>query len=309
MYCDQSFIRSFCPCRFDKFAYVPSRGASGGLLTIWNSSAFDGTVVLLDFFALGISFTSKCAGNTWHLYKVYGPCRGDARQLFTDWLYEVDIPDAEDWLLVGDYNFIRSTENRNKPGGNVNDILLFNDIIHTQALIELPLKGRSYTWSNMQDDPLLEQIDWFFTSCHWTQSFPNTSVSVQGKPISDHSLCVVTIETSIPKSKIFRFETFWINHLGFLDVVAESWNKTCFAKNSAALLCKKLKNLRYALKSWSRGVSRLSILIQNCNQTITELDGLEDQRQLSIPEANFRKIVKAHLLKLLQYQNDYWRKR
>ena len=41
----------------------------------------------------------------------------------------------------------------------MNDILLFNDIIRAQALIELPLKGRSYTWSNMQDDPLLEQLD------------------------------------------------------------------------------------------------------------------------------------------------------
>lgn len=161
----------------------------------------------------------------------------------------------------------------------------------------------------MQDDPLLEQLDWSFSSCHWTQTFPNTIVTTLGKPVSDHSPCVVNIETSIPRSKIFRFEFFWINHAGFLEIVQSSWNKPCHASNSAALLCKKLKTLRYDLKQWSKGISRLSILIQNCNWALGELDGLEDQCALSTPEANFRLIVKAHLLKLLHFQNEYWQKR
>ena len=33
--------------------------------------------------------------------------------------------------------------------GDVNDMLTFNDFIHSQALVELPIKGRQYTWSNM----------------------------------------------------------------------------------------------------------------------------------------------------------------
>lgn len=207
--------------------------------------------------------------------------------VFTNWLYDLAIPDSEDWLLVGDYNFIRSSDNKNKAGGDVNDILMFNDIIRAQALIELYLKGRSYTWSNMQDDPLLEQLDWFFSSCHWTQTFPNTIVTALGKPISDHTPCVINIQTSIPKSKIFRFENYWTNHPNFLDMVATSWNKPCHANNAAASICRKLKNLWYDLKSGSKGISKLSILIQNCNQALQELDGLEDQRPLFIPEANF----------------------
>ena len=39
------------------------------------------------------------------------------------------------------------------------DTLLFNDVIGHLGLIELPLKGRSFTWSNMHQDPLLEQLD------------------------------------------------------------------------------------------------------------------------------------------------------
>ena len=41
------------------------------------------------------------------------------------------------------------------------DTLIFNDIIGHLGLVELPLKGQAFTWSNMQQDPLLEQLDWF----------------------------------------------------------------------------------------------------------------------------------------------------
>uniref|UniRef100_A0A453RX17 Uncharacterized protein n=1 Tax=Aegilops tauschii subsp. strangulata TaxID=200361 RepID=A0A453RX17_AEGTS len=58
----------------------------------------------------------------------------------------------------------------------MNDIFIFNEIIAQLGLLELPLKGRSYTWSNMQDNPLLQQLDWFFTSADWISSYPMTEV-------------------------------------------------------------------------------------------------------------------------------------
>jgi hypothetical protein len=39
------FIRNFAPRRFDHFEYIPSVGASGGILVVWNSSTFKGTVL------------------------------------------------------------------------------------------------------------------------------------------------------------------------------------------------------------------------------------------------------------------------
>ena len=41
----------------------------------------------------------------------------------------------------------------------MNDIFIFNEIISNLGLLEIPLKGRQFTWSNMQDNPLLEQLD------------------------------------------------------------------------------------------------------------------------------------------------------
>jgi hypothetical protein len=41
---DSPFIRKFAPRRFNNFAFVPSIGASGGILVAWNSSHFAGQV-------------------------------------------------------------------------------------------------------------------------------------------------------------------------------------------------------------------------------------------------------------------------
>ena len=78
---------------------------------------FTGDVVFSSDFALVIHFTSTFSYHTWTMVNVYGPCSGDARLTFTNWLYNMDIPSSQDWLLVGDFNYIHAPDNQNKPGG------------------------------------------------------------------------------------------------------------------------------------------------------------------------------------------------
>jgi hypothetical protein len=91
--------------------------------------------------------------------------------------------------------------------------------------------------------------------------------------------------------------------------VEQSWSKPTHKKNSAANLNAKFKRLRYDLKFWSKSISKLTICIQNTNNALLELDIIEDCRPLSVAETNFRQILKKHLIKLLEYQNSYWKKR
>lgn len=156
---------------------------------------------------MAISFVSNHSTTVWNLVNVYGPCCGEPRSDFTSWMFELTIPDGENWLLLGDFNFVRSPSNRNMLGENANDMLLFNEQIRARSRMELPIEGRSYTWSNMKDEPLLEYLD-CFTSSNWTSEFPNTMVLPLDKATSDHIPCVVNTETIIPKSKIFRFENY-----------------------------------------------------------------------------------------------------
>lgn len=95
-------LKLFCPKRFDQFAYIPSQGASGGLLTIWNSSIFSGDIIISEQFALGVNFKSTQSAHKWSLINIYGPCQGEHRETFTKWLFDLDLPSSKDWLLLGD---------------------------------------------------------------------------------------------------------------------------------------------------------------------------------------------------------------
>jgi hypothetical protein len=48
------------------------------------------------------------------------------------------MPSDKLWLLVGDFNLIRRPEDRNKPGGDINLMLKFNEAISNLDLIEIP---------------------------------------------------------------------------------------------------------------------------------------------------------------------------
>ena len=106
-------------------------------------------------------------------------------------------------MLLGDFGLIRSLDNRNRPGGNINNMLRFNSIIQHLDLEEIPLKGRTYTWSNMQDNPLLEKLDWIFTSSEWISSYPNTYATSMSNITSYHVPILITVGTDIPKAQIF----------------------------------------------------------------------------------------------------------
>lgn len=64
------------------------------------------------------------------------------------------MPDSIDWIIVGDFNLYRNPEDRNKPGADVAEMLLFNEAISSLGLIEIPMKGKRYTWTNKQLSPL-----------------------------------------------------------------------------------------------------------------------------------------------------------
>jgi hypothetical protein len=182
------------------------------------------------------------------------------------------------------------------------DMLVFNDIIHQLGWIELPLKGRSYTWSNMLDQPLMQQLDWFFTSPAWTLSYPNTIVLPLAKSVSDHTPCKVQIGTHILKATLFRFENYWTMIPGFIETVSTAWF-SCSHPDGARSISTKLKALRAALKIWNGSKLSLKILIHHCNIVIAFLDELEEIRPLHVPERNFRLIIQAHLQKLLRCQH------
>jgi hypothetical protein len=78
--------------------------------------------------------------------------------------------------------------------------------------------------------------------------------------------------------------------------------------NATAVINGKLKNVRRALIKWSKSISKLSLLINNCEMVLKQVDDIEQIRLLMIPERNFRIILRKHITRLLSYKQQYWKK-
>jgi hypothetical protein len=203
---------------------------------------FIGTEVFQNNFAISVEFSSVHSNDSWILTSVYGPCDNEGKEAFMNWFENIQMPEHVDWLVIGDFNLYRKPEDRNRPGGNVADMLLFNIAISALGVVEIPLHGRKFTWTNKQQPPLLERLDWFFTSQAWTLKYPNTSAHSLVMEVSDHWPCVIEVKTTIPKGRIFRFENCLMQHDSFLPLVANSWNGTFPQTDAAKLLTAKFKS-------------------------------------------------------------------
>lgn len=306
---DHMYLRNFNNRSFNKFICSLSLGASGGLIVFWQGGLFDGVLVDSNSYSITIKFTSSISWQSFHLSNIYGPVAAAQKPAFISWLYNWDTCQIDDWILLGDFNLMRTPENRNRPGGNPQDMLLFNDVIQHLDLVDIPFKGQAYTWSNMQDDALLEKIDWVFTSASWSLSFPNTMVQPLSWVISDHVIYVAQISTFIPKARIFRFENYWVDFDTFFPTVQQLWNSAPYFAHPAMNISAKLKFLRRGLKRWSKELSQLNKLINNSNLVLSILEGLEEQRRLNGVEKVFKTLVNRYLLKLLEAKRIYWKQR
>lgn len=94
-----------------------------------------------------------------------------------------------------------------------------------------------------------------------------------------------------------------------MAVVANSWNGSHPQSDPAKLLTAKFKSFRVALRSWQSHLSNLKATIGNIKLVISFLDTIEERRDLSVEEWNFREILHSKLSSLLHQQQIYWRQR
>lgn len=162
----------------------------------------------------------------------------------------------------------------------------FNEIIRNLGLLEIPLKGRKFTWSNMQNEPLLEQIDWVFTSINWTCYLPVHFLLLW--PDQLRSTSFAKFKMTLPSLR-HKFSD-WLSILVFMI------SSNLFGLLKLIPRTVLLEFLLYSifweqlLKKWSKNLSNLSSLIRNCSNTLQILDTIEEQRIVFIRKHFFSRI-------------------
>ncbi|CAN1154260.1 hypothetical protein LINPERHAP2_LOCUS19905 [Linum perenne] len=129
---------------------VSAIGSRGGLLMVWDEDVvqlenhWEGRFVLVTIFIL-------VSNNFfWSLCNVYGPVNLDDKAEFLEelrgvlnwWTFPVGV--------LGDLNMVRNLEEVSSGVSSKRELVMFNDFIEDCGLIDLPLGGASFTFSNMQ---------------------------------------------------------------------------------------------------------------------------------------------------------------
>jgi hypothetical protein len=222
---------------------------------------------------------------------------------------KINMPSDKLWLIVDDFNLIHRPEDRNIVGGDINLMMKFNEAISNLDLVEIPLHGLSFTWSNRQRAPLLQRLDWFFISQEWSVVYPKTRVRTLPRDISDHVSCLVSFKSRVPKPKFFRFENYWLEFEGFMNIFQNSWLRQQNLPDKAKNLTSKFKNTRKVLKDWQRSLPKIDKTVGHIKLLIEFIDIIEEHRDLSIEEWNFRDLMQTKVAELLHIQKIYWKQR
>lgn len=73
-------------------------------------------------------------------------------------------------------------------------MLEFKIFIDNMEVLDLPMMGRRFTWTNFQDNAIHNRLDRFLVSLEWVEKF-NIAQWGLARPISDH--CPVMIHDGI----------------------------------------------------------------------------------------------------------------
>ncbi|KAL4184243.1 hypothetical protein AMTRI_Chr10g90 [Amborella trichopoda] len=185
----------------------------------------------------------------------------------------------------------------------------FADFIAKNELINTPLQGSCFTWSNHSPNPSLSKLDCFLFSTNCEESFPGSLALALPKPTSDH--CPILQDTNAVhiRPKPFRFELAWLEETSLLALLPTWWASfSPLVRGRAGYKRQtKLQLLKGSLKTWSKSqpgnFSQTKYLLLD---TIQRLDHLEETRALDTLELNLITQTKLDYLSTLKKEEIYW---
>ena len=157
------------------FSFRPSMGASGGLLTMWDTKEVE-------------VWSSVRNNEEFYVFNIYAPCEPRAKQeLWASLADRLQLLGGEKVCVCGDFNVVRKAEERRSVRGlsSVQEFQHFNLFIDENGLIDLPLCGRRFTWYK-GDDTSMSRIDRFLISEAWCLQWPNCFQVALLRGLSDH---------------------------------------------------------------------------------------------------------------------------
>ncbi|XP_068504049.1 uncharacterized protein [Phaseolus vulgaris] len=160
------------------------------------------------------------------------------------------------WCLCGDFNAVRNRSERKGIRDRVvqsREIEGFNNFIDSNALLDLPVVGKIFTWFKA-DGSAKSRLDRVLVSDEWLEVWPMSKQYVQKREVSDHCAIVVKAVDKDWGPKPFRSIDAWFMEKGLSKMVEDKWVSYVTQGSALQKMKVKLKCLKGDLKIWNRDV-------------------------------------------------------
>lgn len=157
----------------------------------------------------------------------------------------------------------------------------FGEFINRWNLIDPPLKGTKFTWSNFRENLTLSRLDRLLFCNEWEDLFPGRAQIALARAIFDYTPIVLEYEWGFGGSSPFKFENVWFLEPDFMELVKYVWFHASFQGNASHIFALKLKTLKFHLIAWNKVTSGyFKEESKICVEKIKDIDRLEEERQL-----------------------------
>jgi hypothetical protein len=186
----------------------------------------------------------------------------------------------------------------------------FSDFISDHGLLDIPLSGGIYTWSNNREISSMSHLDRFLFTAGWNEGFVNIFQKRLVRISSDHFLVLLDCSNIQRRSRPFRFENMWLKAEGFTELVKEWWESYSMDGTPSFVLAAKLKALKVDLKKWNdTQFGHVSLQKKQLMADLRAIDVLEESRPLSVEERGRRELISAGLEKVILMDEISWRQK
>ncbi|XP_077226279.1 uncharacterized protein LOC143859460 [Tasmannia lanceolata] len=165
---------------------------------------------------------------------------------------EYSLSDWGPWIIGGDFNTIQCPEEKT-PIGRINTSMRkLSDFILDYELLDLPLEGDKYKWTNSQDRLVLGRLDRILLSKEWEELFPRISQRALSRPISDHNPIMLELSEYTSGPRPFRFDMDLCELPDFEDLIKGWWNELNTSGWYGFVFGIKHKHLKVRIRNWAK---------------------------------------------------------
>lgn len=146
-----------------EFASSNSVGGSGGLLTIWNNEFFRAQNIIVH---RSFILVEGLINNDFHccIVNIYAPNEVNSRHALWNEILIVKPNFPVPWCMGGDFNEIKAISERVGCQGVDRGMREFWDFGNDMEVVDIPMIGRKFTWTNFQDHAIHSRLDRFLVS-------------------------------------------------------------------------------------------------------------------------------------------------